>query len=74
MTFAERRSEILERLTRACRDADRDPASVQLLAASKTRTPDDVREAIAAGHLPQHQARTPEATLTDEEEDEGSGR
>ena len=51
MTFDERRAKILERLAEACRDADRDPASVRLLAASKTRTPDDVREAIAAGHL-----------------------
>ena len=50
MTFEQRRSGILARLERACRQADRDPASVRLLAASKTRTPDDVREALQAGH------------------------
>ncbi len=50
MTFADRRTVIVDRLQQACRDADRDPASVRLLAASKTRTPEDVREALAAGH------------------------
>jgi pyridoxal phosphate enzyme (YggS family) len=51
MTFAHRRSQILDRLHRACVAADRAPASVRLLAASKTRSAEDVLEAIEAGHL-----------------------
>ncbi len=50
MTFAERRSGIVERLEAACRQVNREPSSVRLLAASKTRTPEDVREAMQAGH------------------------
>ena len=49
-TFAERRNLILQRLEAACQQANRDPADVRLLAASKTRTADDVLDAIAAGH------------------------
>jgi len=50
MSFAERRTSILSRLHAACVAADRNPAEVRLLAASKTRTPEDVQEALAAGH------------------------
>lgn len=51
MSFAEQRAEILERIARACAAAGRDPASVRLLAASKTRSAEEVRAAIATGHL-----------------------
>lgn len=50
MSFADRRASILSRLQAACAAAERDPASVRLLAASKTRTADDVIDALAAGH------------------------
>lgn len=50
MTFSARRQGILDRIARACEDAGRDPAEVHLLAASKTRTADDVVDALAAGH------------------------
>ena len=49
-TFADRRGTILDRLHAACTAAGRDPASVRLLAASKTRTADDVVDALSAGH------------------------
>jgi len=50
-TFATRRTDIVARVHAACRAAGRDPASVRLLAASKTRTPGDVVEALETGHL-----------------------
>jgi pyridoxal phosphate enzyme (YggS family) len=42
-------AEVQRRITRACADADRDPASVRLLAVSKTHGPDTIREAYEAG-------------------------
>jgi len=49
-TFALRREAILQRMHAACEAAGRDPSTVRLLAASKTRTAEDVQEAIATGH------------------------
>ncbi|MDD0811600.1 YggS family pyridoxal phosphate-dependent enzyme [Curvibacter sp. RS43] len=40
---------VRDRIHQACQDAGRDPASVQLLAVSKTFGPEAVREAAAAG-------------------------
>ncbi|MDP3851034.1 MAG: YggS family pyridoxal phosphate-dependent enzyme [Luteolibacter sp.] len=43
-------AEIKARIGGACERAGRDPASVQLIAVSKTFPADDVREALEAGH------------------------
>ena len=48
--FPARRAAILDRIAAACRAAGRDPSEVRLLAASKTRTAEDVRAALSAGH------------------------
>ena len=48
-TLAERLEHVRARMGRACRQAGRDPASVRLLAASKTRSIHEVRQAWAAG-------------------------
>jgi pyridoxal phosphate enzyme (YggS family) len=42
-------AEVAERIARACAACGRDPASVRLVAVSKTKGPDAVREAYAAG-------------------------
>jgi pyridoxal phosphate enzyme (YggS family) len=50
--IAARLAAVRARLAAAVESAGRDPASVRLLAASKTRTPADLRSALAAGqHL-----------------------
>lgn len=48
-TVAERLAEVRERIARAAKEAGRDPSSVRLLAASKTKSPELIREAYAAG-------------------------
>lgn len=50
MSIAVRLHAIQERVVSACHAAGRAPESVRLLAASKTRSPEDVLEALAAGH------------------------
>ena len=40
---------IKERIERACERAGRDPGEVSILAASKTRTPEEIREVFEAG-------------------------
>lgn len=49
MTIAERVQSVLDRMEAACRRAGRDPASVRLVAVSKTHPPEAVREAYEAG-------------------------
>lgn len=49
MTFAERLSEVRERIDKACARAHRDPASVKLLAVTKVFGPEVILEAHAAG-------------------------
>lgn len=49
MSIAERLAAIQSRVHAACDAAGRDRASVRLLAASKTRSPEEVAEALAAG-------------------------
>ena len=48
-TIASNLQQIGQRIARACQQAGRDPASVQLLAVSKTKPPEAVAEAVAAG-------------------------
>jgi pyridoxal phosphate enzyme (YggS family) len=50
MNIATRLGEVKASLHQACLDAGRDPATVRLLAASKTKPISDVAEAVAAGH------------------------
>ena len=50
-TIASRLSALRDRLSAACKAADRDPATVRLLAVSKTFGDDSVAQAIAAGQL-----------------------
>jgi len=50
LTIAQRLHAIQARVHAACDAAGRDRSSVRLLAASKTRTPEDVLEAMRAGH------------------------
>lgn len=47
--IADRVSAVRERVERACRASGRDPSTVTLIAASKTRTPEEVAEAARAG-------------------------
>lgn len=49
MTIADRMAEIRSRMDAAARKAGRDPQSVRLLAVSKTKPQDLIREAYAAG-------------------------
>ncbi len=49
MTFGARLAEVRARMSAACARAGRDPASVSLVAVSKTHPPELVREAWAAG-------------------------
>jgi PLP dependent protein len=51
MDIAARRSEILARIARAAERAGRDPASVSLLAVSKTHPPEAVAAAARAGQI-----------------------
>jgi PLP dependent protein len=48
-TFQERLDAVMQRIESACRRAGRDPASVKLIAVSKTHGPDSVREAADCG-------------------------
>lgn len=48
---AERLAQVRETIARAAARAGRDPAAVTLVAVSKTRSPDEVRAAAAAGQL-----------------------
>ncbi len=50
MTVADRLAAIRARIDAACEAAGRDRAAVRLLAASKTRPPEEVVAAVAAGH------------------------
>lgn len=47
--FSERLERVEQRIAAACLDAGRDRSEVQLLAVSKTKPPDAVREAVDAG-------------------------
>jgi pyridoxal phosphate enzyme (YggS family) len=49
MSLADRLREVQTRIADACRRSSRDPASVQLVAVSKTRSPAECREAVLAG-------------------------
>jgi pyridoxal phosphate enzyme (YggS family) len=49
VSVAERLAEVRARIDRAAREAGRDPAEVKLVAVSKTKGADAVREAYAAG-------------------------
>lgn len=51
MSIGEALAAVRERIRGACRLAGRDPASVTLIAVSKTRTAGEVREALAAGQV-----------------------
>jgi pyridoxal phosphate enzyme (YggS family) len=48
-SIAARLAEVGDRIARACAACGRDPASVKLVSVSKTKGPDAVREAYAAG-------------------------
>lgn len=50
-TLAQRLATVQDRVHRACERAGRDPATVQLIAVSKTRPPEELIEAAAAGQL-----------------------
>lgn len=45
-----RRAELLERIERACAEVDRDPATVEIVAVSKTVGVDEVEAALEAGY------------------------
>ena len=49
MGVRENVQKIKERIERACERAGRDPGEVSILAASKTRTPEEIREVFEAG-------------------------
>jgi|HubBroStandDraft_1064217.scaffolds.fasta_scaffold160507_1 pyridoxal phosphate enzyme (YggS family) len=49
MTVAARLDEVCARIARAAKASGRDPAQVKLVAVSKTKPPDAIREAYAAG-------------------------
>ena len=51
MSFAERLAAVRVRIAAAARRVDRDPASIRLVAVSKTQSVDAVREAVAAGQM-----------------------
>lgn len=61
MTPAERRSRILDGIAVASRLAPRDPADVQLIAVSKSRTADEIAPLIAAGQRDFGESRVQEA-------------
>ncbi|NJC35026.1 hypothetical protein GGR88_002540 [Sphingomonas jejuensis] len=58
---ARRLAEIQHAISRAARTARRDPASVTLIAVSKTRTADEIRPLIDAGHRAFGENRVQEA-------------
>ena len=49
MTIARNVEEIRKRIVNACERAGRNPEEVQILAATKTRTPEEIKEAFEAG-------------------------
>lgn len=49
MTLAERIAEVQDRIAAAAREAERDPAEITLVAATKVQTSDTIRNAIQAG-------------------------
>ncbi len=49
MTIAESLARVRERIERAAQEAGRDPASIRLIAATKTMPPERINEAIRAG-------------------------
>lgn len=51
MSFAERRAAVIDEIETACRRHGRDPSEVELLAVSKTRDADVVREAFRHGQV-----------------------
>lgn len=51
MSVAANLAWVRQRMDAAARRAGRDPASVRLVAVSKTRPPDDLRQAMAAGQM-----------------------
>lgn len=61
MTIADRLTEVRSRIAAAARSAGRDPASVRLIAVSKTFSIDLVREAYAAGQRDFGENRVQEA-------------
>jgi pyridoxal phosphate enzyme (YggS family) len=61
MNAAERRQSILDRIAAAAKLARRDPAGVQLIAVSKTRTAGQIEELIAAGQRDFGESRVQEA-------------
>jgi len=58
---AQRRENILGRIARAAKLAKRDPADVQLIAVSKTRTADEIEALIEAGQRDFGESRVQEA-------------
>lgn len=61
MTIAQNLSEIKDRICRACEDAERDPADVTVIAVTKTRTVDQIKETIDAGIIHFGENRVKEA-------------
>ncbi|HEY6211853.1 MAG TPA: YggS family pyridoxal phosphate-dependent enzyme [Vicinamibacterales bacterium] len=61
MSIADRLADVRARISRAADRARRDPASVRLVAVSKTFPPDAVREAAAAGQIDFGENRVQEA-------------
>ncbi|MDB4942216.1 MAG: hypothetical protein JWP97_1750 [Labilithrix sp.] len=49
MTIADALAQVRDRIDRAARAASREPAEIRLIAVSKTKPADDIREAYAAG-------------------------
>lgn len=49
MTLEEKIAQVKENITRAAREAGRDPAEITLVAATKVQTTDTIRQAIAGG-------------------------
>src|SRR6478735_5357706 len=61
MNAAERRQKILDEIAAAARPARREPADVQLIAVSKTRSAELIEELIAAGQRDFGESRVQEA-------------
>lgn len=61
MTAAERRREILDQIAASAKLAKRDPAGVQLIAVSKTRSAGEIEALIAAGQREFGESRIQEA-------------
>jgi pyridoxal phosphate enzyme (YggS family) len=60
---AERRGKILDQIAAAAKLARRDPAEIELIAVSKTRTPEQIEELIAAGQGYFGESRVQEALM-----------